>query len=68
MGWLSILTILLQLVAYVARQADKKDIEKAVTNELEILQGTRVRAANSARDDVVSGRVPIDPADPNRRD
>lgn len=68
MTWLSLLTVLLQLVAYVARQADKREIEEAVTNELEILQGKRVRAASDARDDVISRRVPIDPQDPNRRD
>lgn len=68
MTWLSLLAALLKLVAYVARRAEKIETERAVLNELEILQATRVRAADTARDDVISGRVPVDPEDPNRRD
>lgn len=68
MTWLSLLAVLLKLVAYVARRAEKIEIERAVLNELEILQTTRVRAADTARDDIISGRVPEQPDDPNRRD
>lgn len=68
MNWLVALTYVLQLAAYLARQADKRDTEKAVLNELQILQGKRVAAAVDARDDVLSGRVPVDPADKYRRD
>lgn len=68
MSWLAILTAALQIVAYIARLSNQLDTEKAVLNELEILQGNRVRDAAAARDDVVSGRVPDDPNDPNRRD
>ena len=65
---LAILKIVLQLAAYLARRADRRDIEKAVLSELENLHGKRVDAAAAARDDVISGRVPADHDDPNRRD
>ncbi len=68
MSWLVILKALLQLVAYVARQADQRETEKAVLNELELLQGERVKDADTARDDVLSGRVQPDDNDPNKRD
>lgn len=68
MSALTILKLLLQLAAFFARQAERRDIEKAVLNEVEILQGKRVRAAAAARDDVMSGRVPIDRNDPFLRD
>lgn len=68
MNWLSLLKYALQLAVYFARQADRRDVEKAVLNELEILHGRRVREAVVARDDVISGRMPVDPDDPNRRD
>lgn len=67
MTWLVILKIALQLVAFIARQADKAQIESAVLAELENLNNDRVKDAATARDDVESGRVPIDPDDPNRR-
>lgn len=67
-NWLSLLMALLQLVAYVARRAEKTETERAVLNELEILQSNRVRAASTARDDITSGRVPEQPDDPYRRD
>lgn len=68
MSWLTLLTTLLQLVAWVARQADKIETEQAVLNELEILQGKRIDRAKAARDDVLAGRVQPDDNDPNRRD
>lgn len=68
MTWLAILKIALQLVAFIARQADKREIEKNVLNELENINNDRVKDAAAARDDVISGRVPADPNDPNRRD
>lgn len=68
MSWISLLTLLLQLVAWVARQADKLETERAVLNELELLQHVRVKAAEDARDDVLSGRVQPDDNDPNKRD
>lgn len=68
MSWLVILKALLQLVAFVARQADKRETEKAVLNELELLQHDRVKDASDARDDVLSGRVQPDDNDPNKRD
>jgi hypothetical protein len=66
--WLQILTAALQLVAYIARRAERIDVERALLNELEIVEGKRVRAAQAARDDVVSGRVPEPSSDPYRRD
>lgn len=66
MTWIAVLELLLRLVALVARQAERRDIEKAVTHELEILQGTRVRRAADARDAVDAGVVPDD--DKYRRD
>lgn len=63
MTWLTILKLLLQLVA---QRAERRDIEKAVTNELEILQGKRIRRAADARDAVDPDRVPDD--DKYRRD
>jgi len=68
MSWLVLLKTLLQLVAWVARQADKREIEQAVLNELELLQVERVKEASTARDDVLSGRVQPDDNDPNKRD
>lgn len=68
MSALTILKLLLQLSAYFARRAERRDIEKAVLNELENLHGKRVDAAVDARDDVLAGRVPGDPDDPYRRD
>ena len=68
MTWIAILQSILQLAVFFARLSDKRETEQAVLNELEILQGKRVREAAIARDDVIAGRVPIDPDDPNRRD
>lgn len=68
MSWLTLLTTLLQLVAWVSRQADKLETERAVLNELELLQGKRIERAEAARDDVLAGRVQPDDNDPNRRD
>jgi len=68
MTWLAILQLVLQLAALIARQAERRDIERALTNEIEILQGKRVRAAVDARNDVLSGRVPAADNDPHRRD
>jgi hypothetical protein len=68
MGWVQILTIVLQLAGAIARRLERADIEKAVLNEVEILHGRRLRAAETARDDVLSGRMPERPDDPYRRD
>jgi len=68
MTWLNALLALLQFVAWVARRADKLDTEKAVLNELELLQAERVKDAQGARDDVTSGRVQPDDNDPYKRD
>lgn len=65
---LKVLFFLLKLAAWAARQADQRATEKALANELEILQGKRVRAAVAAYDDVMSGRVRVDErTDPNAR-
>lgn len=68
MKWLTLLAYVLQLAAYLARLSERKDTEEAVLNELEIIHGKRIRKAVDARDDVLSGRVPVDPNDPYRRD
>ncbi|QIG66832.1 hypothetical protein EVB41_002 [Rhizobium phage RHph_TM3_14A] len=68
MTWLAVLKLALQLVAFLARQADKRDIESAALDKLENLNNERVRDAAVARDDVLSGRVQPDDNDPNRRD
>lgn len=68
MSWLTILKLVLQLVAFIARQAEKREIETAALAQLESLSNERVKDAAAARDDVLSGRVPADPDDPNRRD
>jgi hypothetical protein len=68
MTWLVVLKLALQLVAFIARQAEKREIESNVLSQLENLNNDRVKAAAAARDDVSSGRVPADPNDPNKRD
>lgn len=65
---LIVLSALLKLVAYFARRAGRSHLETMATLELETLHGKRVEDAIRARDDVMSGRVPVDPDDPNRRD
>lgn len=55
MTWLSVLKFLLSLAVFFAQRANQFDVEKAVQNELEILQGNRVRAARDARDRVLDG-------------
>ncbi|MCV0395495.1 MAG: hypothetical protein K5872_22365 [Rhizobiaceae bacterium] len=66
--WAIIFKLLLELAVFAARRAEKRDIEKAVLDELQILNRERVDRAQRARDDVLAGRVPVDPHDPNRRD
>lgn len=68
MTWLTILQLALQLAAAIARRAERRDIERALTNEVEILQGKRIRRAADARNGVLDGSVPADPSDPHRRD
>jgi len=68
MNWVMLLKYALQLAAYFARQSERRDIEKAVHHELEILANKRIRKAADARDDVMSGRVQPNPDDPHRRD
>jgi hypothetical protein len=64
----AILKALLTLAVYFAQRAQRSDIEEAMKNALENLQGKRVDAAVAARDDVLSGRVQPDDGDVNRRD
>lgn len=66
--WLAIFKLLLELAVFAARRAEKQDIEKAVLDELETIMRERADRAARARDDVLNGRVPVDPTDPNRRD
>ena len=68
MSVLFILKLLLQLAAFFARRADKRDLEKALLHDLRALTDTKTDDAVRARDDVLSGRVQPDPDDPNRRD
>lgn len=68
MTWLSALKLVLQLAAFIARRAERADIEKGVLNELENTHRKRVDAAVSAGDAVRSGSVQPDPTDPHRRD
>jgi hypothetical protein len=68
MNWLNLLGLVLHLAAYLARRADRLDIEKKVLNDLENLHEKRVDDAVRARGDVLAGRVQLDPDDPNRRD
>jgi hypothetical protein len=68
MAWLSILQLLLQLAAQFAQRAERADIEKAVLDALKLSHDERVDRAHDARDSVLSGRVPPDDGDPNRRD
>jgi hypothetical protein len=65
---LLILKLLLQLAALFARQAERKDIEKALLHDIEALSDDKADAAARARDDVASGRVQPDAEDPHRRD
>lgn len=68
MSVLSIINLLLQLVAFFARQAERQDIEKAALDALTLSHSERVDRAVAARDDVLSGRMQPDDNDPNRRD
>ena len=68
MTWLAILHLVLQLAAFIARRAERRDIEKALTNALELSHKSRVDDAAAARDDVLSGRVQPNDNDPHRRD
>lgn len=65
---LVILKLILELAVYFARRAQREDLVESLTDEVEILNGTRVRKAAAARDDVLSGRVQPDPKDPYQRD
>jgi len=67
-NWLALLKLILTLAAWVARQVDKAASDKAFGDALILSHEDRVAGAAAARDDVVSGRVPVDPNDPNRRD
>lgn len=61
--------LFLELASFFARRLERAEIEKALLNELELSHKKRVDAAAAARDDIVSGRVRVDPGtDPNRRD
>lgn len=66
MTWLSILNLILQLAAIIARQAERRDIEKAVTDALELSHRKRVDRAADARDAVDPYSLPDD--DKYRRD
>lgn len=65
---LAILKLVLELAVYFARRAQREDVAQSIIQEVEIINGTRVRKAADARDDVLSGRVQPDPNDPYRRD
>ena len=64
----AVLTILPMIVQAVRDGRIKEGAENEVLSALEKEHRARVDAAVAARDDVMSGRVPADPADPNRRD
>lgn len=68
MNWFALLQLFLQLAAFIARRVDKADVEKAFADALTLALDKRADAAVAARDDVLSGRVPDDGHDPNRRD
>lgn len=68
MIWVSILKLVLQLAAFIARRAEQTKTEQGLRDEIDRLHKTKVDDAARARDDVLSGRVPVDPDDPNRRD
>lgn len=65
---LTILKALLQLALWFSRRAERADVEQGVLNALELANKKHVDAADSARDDVMFGRVPADTDDPYRRD
>lgn len=65
---LAILKLLLSLAVFFARRAEKREIEGNLTNAIQDLQAARADRAVDARDDVLSGRLPPDKDDPNRRD
>lgn len=64
--WLLILKILLEIVTWAARNADRPATSVVVKNELDILQGKRLRHASSARGSVQPDDDTTD--DPYRRD
>jgi hypothetical protein len=68
MTWLTVLKLLLTLAAWAARKAERRDIERQITHELEIAQGWRVREALRVRSSILDGSVPADDNDPYRRD
>lgn len=68
MTWFALLRLALGLAAFFARRAQRRDIERAVLNELERTHKKRVDDAVAARDAVLDGSVQPDPDDPNRRD
>lgn len=68
MSWVALLRLLLTLAGFVAKRTELLATQKAIANELAVLQGKRIDAATAARDDVLSGRVPDEPNDQYRRD
>jgi hypothetical protein len=64
----AVLTILPIIVQAVRDGRIRKAAEDEVLAELQRAHKARVDAAAAARDDVLAGRVPVDPHDPNRRD
>lgn len=52
---LSFLILLLRLVMLVAERSGHKEVAANALNEIEILQGNRVRRASDARDSVQPG-------------
>lgn len=66
--WLGFLKAVLSLAVYFAQRAMQFDTEKALKDELDILQGRRVRAAADARDRVLDGTDRPNPTDPYKRD
>lgn len=67
MTWLKALYLVLQLAAFLARRAERRDVEEAVRNELKLLMDQRVDAAVDAGNRPHDDSVP-DPFDrANRR-
>lgn len=67
MTWSDVLKIVLLLAAYLARRAERRDIEAAVRGQVERIHAKHVDEAAAARDRVTTGSLPSD-RNPNQRD
>lgn len=65
MSWITLLHIALQIAAYFAKRAERKDIENSILNEIKILHDEYVDAASDAR---ANTKLPEDGSNPNQRD